>query len=147
VSGPRLCTFVVGDQLFGVDARRVQEVIQRLAVTRIPLAPPTVLGLSNLRGQIVTCIDLRGRLGLPPRPEWVPPIHIVLDGADGAVSLEVDDVSDVIEIDADSIEPPPTTLRGPAARLVTGAHQLPDRLLLLLDTDRATDLGAEAERS
>ena len=136
----RLCTFLIDDQLFGVDAARVQEVIRKLPLTRIPLAPPTVLGLSNLRGQIVTCLDLRARLGLPPRAA-PRAIHLVLEGDDGLVSLEVDDVADVLELDSAGAEPPPQTLRGPARSLITGAHTLPDRLLLVLDAARAIEPG------
>jgi purine-binding chemotaxis protein CheW len=137
----RLCTFLIGDQLFGVDAVHVHEVIRRLPLTRIPLAPPAVLGLGNLRGRIVTCIDLRGRLGLAPRA-GERAVHMVLEGDDGLVSLEVDDVGDVVELDSAGAEPAPPTLRGPARDLVTGAHVLADRLLLVLDAARAIEPAA-----
>jgi purine-binding chemotaxis protein CheW len=140
------CTFVVGDGLYGVDALRVQEIVQARGTTRVPLAPPAVTGLMNLRGQIVTALDMRARLGLPARNERLATI-VVVHSADGAVGLAVDDIGDVIEAPHEDFEPPPDTLRGAVRSFAVGAYKLAGRLLLALDLDRIVDLqnGTAAE--
>jgi purine-binding chemotaxis protein CheW len=133
----QLCTFVVDDLHLGVDVTDVQEVIRFQQMTSVPLAPEVVLGLINLRGQIVTVLDLRAMLGLPALESDELPTNVVIRGGqDEAVSVLVDSLSDVVDTDADDFEPVPPTLSGPARELVLGAYKLPDRLLLVLDTDR-----------
>ncbi|MEJ5944019.1 chemotaxis protein CheW [Pseudokineococcus basanitobsidens] len=130
-------TFELAGDLYGLDVRRVQEVLADQAVTPVPLAPPEVAGLVNLRGQVVTALELRRRLGLPARPRTsgaVAPHVVVRDGED-VVALVVDALGDVVEVADDDVQPPPDTLTGPLADLVTGACPLPDRLLLPLDVD------------
>lgn len=139
----QLCTFSLDGHLFGVDAQTVQEVIRYQEMTRVPMAPPAVSGLINLRGQIVTAIDLRTRLGLTPRPAGKLPMNVVVRGDEGAVSLLVDQIGDVIEVDAENFETSPDTLQGPARELVLGAYKLDGRLLLLLDCTAAIQLGPE----
>ncbi len=126
-------TFLVDGQLFGVPATEVMELTRFHELTRVPLAPPTVAGLMNLRGQVVTAVDMRCRLGLRPRPEGQQPMNVVLRREDVLVSLLVDQVGEVIELDDSTYEPVPDTLRGIARELVRGVHKLPGRLLLLLD--------------
>jgi purine-binding chemotaxis protein CheW len=141
MSAPRrFCTFTLGDLFFGVEVTEVQEVIRYQPMTPVPLAPRVVEGLINLRGQIVTAIDLRRRLGLEERSAGERPMNIVVGGADGAVSLLVDEIADVVEVDEDAFEPPPETLQGEARALIPGAYKLDDRLLLVLDTARATGI-------
>jgi purine-binding chemotaxis protein CheW len=111
-------------------------------MTRVPLAPPVVRGLINLRGQIVTALDLRRRLELPDRPEGQLPVNVVIRTDDGAVSLLVDEIGDVVTVSEESFERPPDTLRGPARDLILGAHKLSDRLLLALDLGRVLDAPA-----
>ena len=95
---------------------QVQEVIRYQAMTRVPLAPTVVSGLINLRGQIVTAIDLRRRLGLAgPADEGLHPMNVVVRTDDGAVSLLVDEIGDVVEVTDDAFEPPPETLAGSPA--------------------------------
>jgi purine-binding chemotaxis protein CheW len=137
----QFCTFLLGGQHFGVEVLRVQEVIRQQEMTRVPLAPPVVRGLINLRGQIVTAVDLRRRLELPDRPDGDQPVNVVVQTDDGAVSLLVDEIGEVLEVPEAAFERPPETLRGPARELVRGAYKLDGRLLLILDTDRAIDLG------
>ena len=137
IASRQLCTFFLDGQLFGVDAQTVQEVIRYQEMTRVPKTPPFVSGLINLRGQIVTAIDLRTRLGLTPRPADKLPMNVVLRSDDGAVSLLVDQIGDVIEVDSEDFETPPDTLQGPARDLVSGAYKLDGRLLLLLNCDEA----------
>jgi purine-binding chemotaxis protein CheW len=135
-------TFHLGGLFLGVEVRQVQEVIRYQTMTPVPLAPPMIQGLINLRGQIVTAIDLRRRLALPPRPDDQLPMNVVVRGDDGAVSLLVDGIGDVVEIEDDAYERPPETLSGTARELVTGVYKLRDRLLLILDTERAISLPA-----
>ena len=131
------CTFMVGGALFGVDVRQVQEVIRFQPMTRVPLAHNVVSGLINLRGQIVTAIDLRRRLGLEDRPAGTPPLNVVIRREDGPVSLLVDEIDDVVEVEGSALEPAPQTVRAYGRELIAGVHQLDDRLLLILSTDAA----------
>ncbi len=103
----------------------MQEIIRYQEMTRVPLAPPVVCGLINLRGQIVTAIDLRRRLELSDRPADQLPVNVVVHTDDGAVSLLVDEIGDVLEVSEKLFEPPPETLRGPARELIRGAYKLP----------------------
>lgn len=134
------CTFFLGDHYLGVDVLRVQEIIRHQPMTRVPLASPVVRGLINLRGQIVTALDLRRRLALPDRPGDRLPVNVVLQTDDGAVSLLVDEIGDVLEVPESAFERPPETLRGPARDLIRGAYKLNGRLLLILDPERAVAL-------
>lgn len=134
------CTFTVDGLYMGVAVHQVQEVLRSLEMTSVPLAPESVQGLINLRGQIVTAIDLRTRLGLRPRSSDTEPMHVVVRTDDGAVSLMVDEIDDVIEAGQDSFERPPETLPEDARTLVTGVHKLHDRLLLILDTPRVANI-------
>lgn len=136
------CTFFLDGHYFGIDVLKVQEVIRYQPMTRVPLAPPIVRGLINLRGQIVTGIDLRRRLDLKDRPAGHLPVNVVVKTDDGAVSLLVDEIGDVVEVSDKQFELPPETLRGNARELVHGAYKLPDRLLLILDTDRAVEINS-----
>jgi purine-binding chemotaxis protein CheW len=134
------CTFYVDGIFFGVEVLRVQEVIRFQEMTAVPLASHVVSGLINLRGQIVTAIDLRRRLALPDRKNAELPMNVVIRTDDGAVSLLVDEIGDVIEVDESTHERPPETLHGVARQLVRGVYKLKDRLLLVLDTDLTMDL-------
>jgi purine-binding chemotaxis protein CheW len=133
----QVCTFTLDGHFLGVPVARVQEVIRHQEMTPVPLAPPVVRGLINLRGQIVTALDLRVPLGLPPAPPGALPMNVVVRAAGDLVSLLVDAIGDVIEVTADTFERPPETLGGPARDLIRGAFKLDGRLLLILDTDRA----------
>jgi purine-binding chemotaxis protein CheW len=135
------CTFYVDGQYFGLDVLHVQEIIRYQEMTRVPLAPPVVRGLINLRGQIVTAIDMRRRLDLHDRPADQLPINVVVRTDDGAVSLLVDEIGDVLEVPDRLFERPPETLTGAARDLIRGAYKLEDRLLLILDTERTVSLG------
>lgn len=136
------CTFHVDGLFFGVDVLRVQEVIRYQEMTRVPLASHVVSGLINLRGQIVTAIDLRRRLELNERTAEQLPMNVVVRTDDGAVSLLVDDIGDVLEVDESTYERPPETLTGVARQLVRGVYKLKDRLLLIIDTEQTVDVHA-----
>jgi purine-binding chemotaxis protein CheW len=141
--GQSYCTFFVAGHYFGLEVLKVQEVIRQQEMTRVPLASPVVSGLINLRGQIVTAIDLRRRLGLPDRAADQAPINVVVQTDDGAVSLLVDEIGDVLEVGEDLFERPPETLAGVGREVIRGAYKLPDRLLLILDLDRTVDVTAD----
>ena len=133
----QFCTFHLDQFLFGVDVRKVQEVIRSLKLTRVPLAPEVISGLINLRGEIVTAIDLRRRLELPPRPPDVEPMNVVVQTGAEAVSLLVDAIGAVVTVTPEAFEKPPETLTGVARDLILGAYKLKDRLLLALDVEKA----------
>ena len=133
------CTFFVRGMYFGLEVTCIQEVIRYQPLTVVPLTPNVIAGLINLRGQIVTAIDLRARLGLPPREPEERPLNVVVRTADGPVSLLVDDIGDVIEVDGDTFERPPETLGDAARELIRGAYKLRGRLLLVLDPARTVD--------
>lgn len=139
------CTFYVDGQCCGLDVGRVQEIIGAQPMTPVPLAPDIVRGLINLRGQIVTAIDLRRRLGMNERPDALPAINVVVQTEDGACSLLVDDVGDVLEAPDEDFEPPPETLSALAKPMIRGAYKLKDRLLLVLDADEVARLDLESE--
>lgn len=136
-------TFFVADLFFGVDVLRVQEVLRFQQMTRVPQAPEVVEGLINLRGQIVTAIDMRRRLGLPPRADDQTPMNMVVRTDGGAVSLLVDEIGDVVDVDTATYEQPPENLDPVARELIRGVYKLKDRLLLVLDAERTVDLAVE----
>src|SRR5262249_34445532 len=125
---------------FGVDVLTVQEVIRYQEMARVPLASPVVRGLINLRGQIVTAIDLRRRLGLGDRDGDELPVNVIVHTDDAAESLVVDEIGDVLEVSEKLFERPPDTLQGAARELIRGAYKLPDRLMLVLDTEKTVCL-------
>ena len=137
----QFCTFYVSGLFLGVEVTLVQEVIRYQQLTRVPLASDVIGGLMNLRGQIVTAIDLRRRLGMPARDPGQLPINVVVRASEGAVSLLVDQIGDVIEVEESAFERPPPTLGGEARELIRGAYKLEGGLMLVLDTARALQLG------
>jgi purine-binding chemotaxis protein CheW len=139
----QFCTFYLDKLLFGVELKSVQEVIRSLDVTKVPLAPSVVSGLINLRGQIVTAVDLRRKLDLEPRAPGVAAMNIVVRSEDGAVSLLVDEIGDVVEVEQDTFEVPPETLRGAVREVITGVHKLNGRLMLVLETSKARQMTDE----
>ena len=132
--GGRFATFLVDGLLFGVAVADVQEVLRPQAMTRVPLAPAVISGLINLRGQIVTALDMRQRLKLAPRAAGAAPMNIVVRADDEPLSLLVDEIGDVIDVDADSFERRPNNLDAGVKELIAGVCKLKDRLMLVLDT-------------
>jgi purine-binding chemotaxis protein CheW len=131
-----------------VEVEKVQEVIRYQKMTRVPLAPAVVRGLINLRGQIVTAIDLRRRLKLRERTAADLPMNVVVRHEDGAVSLLVDEIGDVLEVDEEAFERPPETLDRKARELICGVYKLENGLLHVLDTDKAVSvLGERQEKA
>jgi len=138
-------TFFVDGLFFGVEVLQVQEVLRYQKMTPVPLAPEVIEGLINLRGQIVTAVDMRRRLKLKPRPEGQTPMNTVVRTADGAISLLVDEIGDVLEMEAETFEVPPDNVDPAARELLRGVYKLKDRLLLILDTEKTIDLAAGAQ--
>src|SRR5215470_1253819 len=140
----QFCTFYLDHLLFGVELKGVQEVMRSLEMTQVPLAPSVVSGLINLRGQIVTAVDLRRRLELQARSPEAAPMNVVVRSNDGAVSFQVDEIGDVVEVEDSSFEPAPEMLRPSIRAMIRGVHKLDDKLLHVLDTEKACDI-AEAD--
>lgn len=137
------CTFWVDGLFFGVAVMDVQEVLRYHEMTVVPRAPHCVQGLINLRGQIVTAIDLRTRLGLPARSAEALPMNVVLRSRDEVVSLLVDDIGDVIDTSGHVLEPAPVTLPEEVRRVLHGVLPMPESILLVIDPDLAADVVAE----
>ena len=114
-------TFEVDNQLFGLDVAKVQEVLSFDTYTPVPLAPESVGGLFNLRGQVIAAVDLRVQLGLPPRTNQGPAMNVIVRTDEESVSLLVDRIGEVVTLHDDTFEPPPDTLHGPSRHLITGA--------------------------
>jgi purine-binding chemotaxis protein CheW len=138
-------TFVVEDRFLGLPVGRVREVLRAQPLTPVPLAHPDISGLLNLRGQIVTAVDLRARLHLPPRDAGEPSAHVVVTTQHAPVSLVVDRLGDVLAVDEATFEPPPDTLDPHARPLIKGAFKFDDALLLELDLDGTLDLTTDLE--
>jgi len=134
--GGRFTTFYVDGMLFGVEVMKVQEVLRSQSSTRVPLAPEVVSGLINLRGQIVTSIDMRRRLSLPLRAPEAIPMNIVVRSGEEAVSLLVDEIGDVLQVEASRFERKLHNVDPSVRDLIVGVYKLDDRLLLVLDTNK-----------
>jgi purine-binding chemotaxis protein CheW len=137
----QFATFFIEELMFGVDVIHVQEILDNQELTRVPLAPSVVKGLINLRGQIVMAIDMRRRLELPPRGADRTPMNMVVRSDEGAVSLLVDDIGDVIDVGESAFERPPDNIPPAARGLTQGVYTLQDRRLLVLDVQKAVVLG------
>ena len=136
----QFATFYVGSLMFGVDVQEVQEIIRYQEMTPVPLASTTVRGLINLRGQIITAIDLRRRLELVDRAADSLPMNVVVRTKEGTVSLLIDRVGDVLEIEERRFEVTPNTVDECAREVVKGVYKLDRGLMLVLDTERAVEV-------
>ncbi len=129
----QLATFFLGGELFGVNTLHVQEILTYQEITAVPLAPDYVRGLINLRGQIVTVIDLRCRLGFEKLPDEKTSMNLIVNSDEGLMSLLVDNIGNVLDIPAARLVPPPGTIRGVAVHYIQDVCQLEDELLIVLD--------------
>lgn len=151
----QFCTFLIDGVMYGIAVEHVQEIIRHLPTTRIPLAPDSVAGLINLRGQIVPAIDVRRCIGAAARTGDALPTNVVVNAADGTVSFLVDDVGDVLEVSEADYEPPPEHLRGNRRHLLEGVYKLESGLmtvvaieeLISLATQRIRDTGRSTHAS
>ena len=137
-------TLTVADQLCGVPVLGVRDILGVQVITRIPLAPPEIAGSLNLRGRIVTAIDLRRRLNLPPPPEGQKRMSVVAEQGGELYALLVDQVSEVMSLKASAFERNPPTLGASWSAFSTGIYRLDGRLLVVLDVARLLDLSTEA---
>jgi purine-binding chemotaxis protein CheW len=137
----QFATFYVDSLFFGIDVMQVQEVLRRQDLTPVPLASTVVEGLINLRGQIITAIDLRKRLNLSKRASDAPCMNIIIQTEEGPLSLVVDKVGDVIDLLEEDMEQTPSTLTKEQRAVVQGVYKLPKSLLLSLDYRKAMDIG------
>jgi purine-binding chemotaxis protein CheW len=137
-------TVVIGEQLFGLPIARVQDVFVPERLTRVPLAPPEVAGVLNLRGRIVTAIDMRRRLNLPPRTDGRQPMAVGIDFRGESFGLLIDSVGEVMKLADAAREPDPVNLDPDLAQVSGGVHRLDDQLLLVLDVDQVLGIGESA---
>ncbi len=132
----QLVTFSIGEEEFGVDILKVQEIIRMMEITKVPRAPDFVEGVINLRGKVIPIIDLRKRFGLITRDHDKHTRIIVIEINNMIVGFVVDSVSEVLRIPSNTVEPPPPVVSGLESEYISGVGKLEDRLLILLDLDR-----------
>ena len=138
-------TASVGEQLFGLPIARAQDVFVVDRLTRVPLAAPEIAGVLNLRGRIVTAIDLRRRLGLAREAEDRKRMAIGIEHKGESYGLLIDAIGEVMKLPSAEREDNPINLEPRLARVSAGVHRLDDRLLVVLDVDRVLDIGWQAE--
>ena len=137
-------TAVIDGQLFGLPIVRVQDVFIPERLTRVPLAPPEIAGVLNLRGRIVTLIDLRRRFGLGEHKEGGDVMAIGVESRGESYGLLIDRVGEVVELDGVAREPNPVNLDQRLAQMSSGIYRLDDQLLIVVDVDRVLDIGSKA---
>ncbi|APF38580.1 chemotaxis protein CheW [Chelatococcus daeguensis] len=147
--GIQYVTVTVGEQLFGIPIDRVRDVFVVGGLTPVPLAPPEIRGLVNLRGRVVTAVCMRRRLGLPAREEGAggTVMAVGLEQGDESFGLIVDGVGEVLRVPAETREPRPPHLGGRWASLASHIHRLDDRLLVVLDVDAVLAFDGEGGAS
>src|SRR5262245_38617772 len=138
-------TATIGGQLFGLPIARVQDVFVPDRIARVPLAPPEIAGLLNLRGRIVTAIDMRQRLGLPAAAPGAPRMAVGIEYRGESYGLLIDAVGEVLRLPTASREDNPVNLEPALVRISAGIHRLAGKLLVILDVDRVLDIGVRAE--
>jgi len=136
-------TVMIGGQLFGLPISRVQDVFIPDRLTRVPLAPPEIAGVLNLRGRIVTIVDMRRRLGLPPRDDNKPSMAVGIELKGEHYGLLIDTVGEVMKLGEDTREPNPVNLDPRLARVSAGVHRLDGQLMVILDVDFVLNGSAE----
>jgi purine-binding chemotaxis protein CheW len=142
--GAAFVTLILAGQICGVAVTGVRDILAEQPITRIPLAPPEIAGSLNLRGRIVTVIDLRRRLRLPPAPEGMARMSVVAEQGGELYALLVDQVSEVMSLPASAFEPIPPTLPPSWAQFSTAICRLQGKLLVILDVGRLLALSPEA---
>ena len=136
-------TVMIGGQLFGLPISRVQDVFMPDRMTRVPLADPEIAGVLNLRGRIVTAVDMRRRLGLPPRSDDKPSMAVGIEMKGESYGLLIDTVGEVMKLGEATLEPNPVNLDGRLARVSGGVHRLDGQLMVILDVDSVLNASAE----
>lgn len=136
-------TATIGGQLFGLPIARVQDVFMPERLTKVPLASSDVAGVLNLRGRIVTAIDLRARLGLPKDDEGRPPMAVGVDMRGESYGLLIDNIGEVLKLPDDSREVNPVNLDPRMAKMAGGVHRLDGQLMVVLDVDRVLEIAPD----
>ncbi len=136
-------TVVIGGQLFGLPIERVHDVFMPESITRVPLSRPEIAGVLNLRGRIVTAIDMRRRLHLPPRTDGGQAMAVGIEHKGESYGLLIDNVGEVLDLPTDGREPNPVNLDSRWAAISGGVHRLSGQLMVILDVDRV--LGGMSE--
>ncbi|MBX3521376.1 MAG: chemotaxis protein CheW [Xanthobacteraceae bacterium] len=129
----------IADQLFGIPITRVHDVFEAERVTRVPLAPSEISGVLNLRGRVVTALDMRKRLGLPPREAAEKRMAIGIDHDGEAYGLLVDSMGEVLKLSSAALDAAPINLQKNWAAICSGIYRLEDRLMVVLDVDKILD--------
>ena len=133
---PQIATFHVGNLLLGVNIDVVQEINQQLDVTQVPHAPSTVLGVINLRGEVVTVVDIRTLLGMPKREISEGCRCVVIHSQEELIGVLVDSVADILPIPQNEIDPAPANIDGVEGRFFRGVHALDNGVVVLLDVEQ-----------
>ena len=136
-------TAVIGGQLFGLPISRVQDVFMPERLTRVPLSSQEIAGVLNLRGRIVTVVDMRARLGLPKNDEGKPPMAVGVDLRGESYGLLIDTIGEVLRLPESSCEENPVNLDPRMAKLAGGVHRLDGQLMVVLDVDKVLELAPE----
>ncbi|NWG23880.1 MAG: chemotaxis protein CheW [Pseudorhodoplanes sp.] len=133
-------TVTICGQLFGLPISRVQDVFMPGSLTPVPLAPDEIAGVLNLRGRIVTAINMRCRLGMPPRTDDGEAMAVGIDCDGESYGLVIDSVGEVLRLSEEGREAVPVNLDARLAQVAAGVHRLEDQLLVILDVERLLDL-------
>jgi purine-binding chemotaxis protein CheW len=141
----QFCTFYIDQILFGVEVTDVQEVLRYQDITEVPLADSSIHGLINLRGQIITAVDLRNRMKLPPRQDDQQPMNVVIRTNGEVISFLVDSIGDVLEVEDEVFEHSPGTVDAATRELIKGVYKLEGRLLMVLDAAKASEVSTTTE--
>jgi purine-binding chemotaxis protein CheW len=136
-------TTMIGGQLFGMPISRVQDVFMPERLTRVPLSSGDVAGVLNLRGRIVTAIDMRARLGLPKNDDGKPPMAVGVDLRGESYGLLIDSIGEVLKLADDSREVNPVNLDPRLTRMASGVHRLEGQLMVVLDVDRILEIAPD----
>ena len=136
-------TAMIGDQLFGLPISRVQDVFMPERLTRVPLASSDIAGVLNLRGRIVTAVDMRARLGLPKSDAAGPPMAVGVDQRGESYGLLIDSIGEVLKLADDGREMNPVNLDPRMASMACGVHRLDGQLMVVLDVDRVLELAVD----
>jgi purine-binding chemotaxis protein CheW len=135
-----LATFYIGDALCGMNILKVQEINKLMKMTKVPQAPDYVLGILNLRGQIVTIIDLGKKLGLGETDISLDPRNIIVNSSGSYVGLLVRKIGDVVEADMKKLEASPANMRGIQGEYFTGVYKTQSNLIGILDIDKVLSI-------
>ncbi len=143
----QLVSFNIGEEEFGVDILKVQEIIRLVEITRVPNAPSFVEGVINLRGKVIPVIDLRKRIGMPSIQSSSESRIVVVELENKIIGFLVDCVNEVLRISQSITEPPPSIIAGINADYITAIGKLDDRILILLDLEKILDTSQKADLS